>query len=312
MGARKEMVLNHVSVCAPGNADSTAWLADIARGMASLIEADLVRKVLRMHRSMHEIWCRPSHSLFDACQALRPHDRDAYAFLMRLTQKVPLCEGLGQDATSRFLACENQRPSGEDGEPLLLCALNEWIAVGFPSSSDWDKDCLRIEFEELLPSGEIENAREDIDNLSRAAHADAILDRSRRRCLDGITPAQVWTQRQALFPSLHFGPEVERHLGKQSRLLPQILGKLLALDASARAWKTGPAPTWNTNVTPESDDVRQAPKLRDARLFESERGGRKLFEWHARVGSGVRIHLRFDAGDRSIEIGYIGSHLPIE
>ena len=63
-------------------------------------------------------------------------------------------------------------------------------------------------------------------------------------------------------------------------------------------------------MTPESARVMQNPALREARCFRSGRGTMVLFEWHARFGSGARIHLRFDARTREIEIGYIGVHLP--
>ena len=52
------------------------------------------------------------------------------------------------------------------------------------------------------------------------------------------------------------------------------------------------------------------PTLHEARRFRSGGGTRVLFEWHARFGSAARIHLRFDARTREIEIGYIGVHLP--
>ena len=31
----------------------------------------------------------------------------------------------------------------EDGEPLVLCAITDWIAVGFPSDPVWDSDVSR-------------------------------------------------------------------------------------------------------------------------------------------------------------------------
>ena len=51
-------------------------------------------------------------------------------------------------------------------------------------------------------------------------------------------------------------------------------------------------------------------RLREARRFKSVNGEPMLFAWHARFGRGARIHLRFDARTRQIEIGYIGVHLP--
>ena len=66
-------------------------------------------------------------------------------------------------------------------------------------------------------------------------------------------------------------------------------------------------------VTPESQSVRdyKKGKLLEARRFRAASGERVLFEWHARFGGGARIHLRFDARVREIEIGYVGVHLPM-
>ena len=47
-----------------------------------------------------------------------------------------------------------------------------------------------------------------------------------------------------------------------------------------------------------------------ARRFRSQRGQRETFEWHARFGGSGRIHLRFDAVAREVEVGYIGPKLP--
>ena len=77
------------------------------------------------------------------------------------------------------------------------------------------------------------------------------------------------------------------------------------------AWRDGAAPPWTCKVTPESDRVMSHPSLREARRFRSGDGTPVLFEWHARFGSGGRIHLRFDASVREVEIGYVGGHLPL-
>lgn len=307
----REFVLNHASLSAPDGADLTSWLVDIASGMATLIDHRVAQRVLRMHRPVQEIRCRPGHSLYEAFAALRPDNRDAYVFLMRLAQKVPVSEGLGHDTKDRLDACESLRPSGTDGEPLLVCAFNDGVAVGFPSLPDWDRSQLRITFEELLSDGELGRAEEVVDNLTRAVHAEEILRRHRDRQSAGATAKDFWARRQDSFPNLLFGPEVEDHLREHERLLPQIKAKLTALDDSVRSWAEGPVPAWKSHVTSESSNVRNTPKLRDARRFGSERGGRKLFFWHARVGRGYRIHFRFDASDRSLEIGYIGPHLPV-
>ena len=73
----------------------------------------------------------------------------------------------------------------------------------------------------------------------------------------------------------------------------------------------GATPRWKCNVTPESDSVMNNATLRESRRFGSHYGTRELFEWHARFGSGGRIHLRFNPHAREVEIGYIGQHLPL-
>ena len=307
----REFALNHASLSAPDDAGLTIWLVGVAQGMASLINGGIAQSVLRMDRQMGDILCRPNRSLFDACASLRSRNRDEYVLLMRLAQKVPLGYGLEPDAADRLLACEGLRPSGEDGRPLLVCAITDGIAVGFPSSPEWDRDQLCVTFEQLLPDGELDQAEEYIDNLTRATHAEAILRRERERLGAGSSAVQVWARRREVFPNLLFGPEVEQHLKQHERLLRQILGKLFALDESARSWTEGPAPLWKTKVTPESTHVTDTPKLSDARLFDSEHGGKRRFLWHARVGNGYRIHFRFDPKGRCLEIGYVGPHLPV-
>ena len=94
-------------------------------------------------------------------------------------------------------------------------------------------------------------------------------------------------------------------------MLSTVVNRLMDLDRAAGAWRDGAAPSWTCKVTPESDRVMSQPRLREARRFRSAKGTRVIFAWHARFGSGGRIHLRFDARVREIEIGYVGSHLPL-
>ena len=129
----------------------------------------------------------------------------------------------------------------------------------------------------------------------------------------GSNPTKLWENRGIAFPNLVFGPDVQDNLTESANLLSTIVGKLKALDASARDWfdRGGSAPRWNTKVTSESRAVMTNPALREARRFRSHLGTREIFEWHARFGDHGRIHLRFDAESREVEIGYIGRHLPL-
>lgn len=203
----------------------------------------------------------------------------------------------------------------DDGAPLVLCAVTDAIAVGFPSEPVWDRDRLVVAFQELLSDGTLADAREEIDNLARSARARPIIERRRRLlrrlCADAT---DLRSRRGTLFPHLRFGPDVEDHLDHLNPgWLPTLVNRLADLDETAQEWETagGDAPPWKTLVTPESGRLMDNPRLREARRFRAVSGQRVLFEWHARFGGGAQIHLRFHAETQEIEIGYIGVHLPL-
>ena len=310
------MVLNHASLAPAGWHEVVEWLPDMATGVAALVRAAVVQKSLRMYRSEHEIRWSGNGSLFDAYQALRRQGaRDQSAFLMGLATKAPLLGALGPDVTDRFLMCETTALPAEDGAPLVLCAVTDAIAVSMPAEAVWDRDRLPVTFHELLPDATLAGAEEEIDNLARSTHAHPIIERHRQRLRhDCSNPAELWRLRAQLFPQLTFGPDVENHLlSLNAGLLATLVNRLADLDNTAATWAVtgGDAPPWTTKVTPESPRTMNDPALREARRFRSVTGERVVFEWHARFGSGGRIHLRFDAGSREIEIGYIGGHLPL-
>ena len=318
----REMILNHASLASAPRHDVPAWLADLASGMAAHVDTGIVPTTLRTHQSVHEIPCPDDGaSLWDAYQELRRSGRrDESVFFMRLTGKTPLLSGVESEVRDRFLACEATACEAktlppEEGAPLVLCAVTDGIAVGFPSEPVWDRARVTVAFRELLPNDTLADADEAIDQLTRTAHAGPIADRHARRARSRIqVPADVWSARAEAFPHLAFGPDVEDQIGEwNAGWLTTIVNRLADLDAAAAAWKEsgGPAPSWTCKVTPESESVMNNRKLREARRFRSVRGERALFEWHARFGAAERIHLRFDAGARTVEIGYVGGHLPL-
>ncbi len=233
---------------------------------------------------------------------------------MRLSTKVPLLIGVKPDVVECFHARESRTLPARDGEPLLLCALNNWIAVGLPSATEWDRDQLTVDFHKILPDASIEEDSKAIDNLTRSGHAVTILDRHRDQLRGNLTGNSFWQDKGKAFPHLTFGPDVEgQMLQTQAPVFQTVIEKLAQLDKSAALWhvRRDSAPPWQCKVTPESDSVRNNPKLRNARRFRSSRGTMEVFEWHARFGSSGRIHLRFESSAARIDIGYIGKHLPL-
>lgn len=269
-----------------------------------------------MRRGIHEIRCLPECSLFDIAMDLRRSgSRDEYEFMLTIAARARWTDDIDAAALDRLLSCQQRGLPGPDGEPLMLCVVMGGISVGFPSNALWDTDRLNIRFEELLPNGTIEPGTENIDNLTRCAHARAIAERHRSWLRSCSSAAELWQRRGEVFPNLLFGPGVEADLVKLGGELAGVARKLSKLNTVAEAWKDtgGGAPGWETVVTRESASTRNDPKLMKARCFDSAHGGKATFEWHARFGSGGRIHLRFGARtqEREIEIGYIGPHLPL-
>ena len=307
------MILNHASLVPCGRDEAVTWLADTASGMAALVKHGAAAASLRMCRGPHEVRCSPDQSLFDAYQDVRRRGAlEEYRFLMRLSTKSPLLRDVGADSTDRFLRCEEKALPEEDGAPLLLCALTDAIAVSLPSEPAWDRDRVTVDFLELLPDSSLVEVGESVDNLARSQHGAAIVQRHRERLPPPPDAAAFWRLREQLFPHLTFGPDVEHQCGTlNAGVLSTVVNRLMDLDRAAGAWRDGAAPSWTCKVTPESDRVMSHPTLREARRFRSVNGTRVIFEWHARFGSGGRIHLRFDARIREVEIGYVGRHLPL-
>ncbi len=308
----REMVLNHASLASPDEHTCLRWLRDLAVGMRMLIRHSAVDRALRSSVSPEEIWCLPSYSFRDAMYSLKATARDESLFLLGLATKAPLLTGLGATTKSLFLACETVSLSPDNGEPLLICAIQNWISLSFPSKPDWEQNTLTVRFRELLPSNDWRETQEAIDNITCTEHAATICERHRARVLSNRTPLQQWERREETFPHLLFGPDVDDRI-RNSGQLSAILPRLQRLNDDAAAWQKigGPEPPWSSEVTPESKGTMNAPRLNSTRRFRSHDGTSKLFEWHAKFGS-MRIHLSFDAASCTVEIGYIGTHLPLD
>ena len=311
----REMVLNHASLGSPDPHTAAAWLIDATKGMAQLIKDGLVESTLRMYKPHNQISCLANWSLWDAFVDLQKRGaREEFILLTGITAKIPLLSDIGEDVKDRFLRCELKTLPSSDGEPLVLCAITNGIAIGFPSDSTWDKDQSMVVFNELLPDGNFEELSQTIDNLTRSAHAQPICDRHRADTLQEFTSFEsLWHDRERTYASLIFAQDVESHLKRLNLgYMRRIVRVLERLNDAASEWiVTGEAiPLWRDEVRTESESVRNNPTLREARRFRSHDGVRRLFFLHADISESVRIHFRFDASLREVEIGYIGPHLP--
>lgn len=317
MAGMRRFILNHASFKSAGWHRVVEFLPEVVHAMMKLISAGIAKRSLVMCRFPFEIFVQNDRSLdavFRECK--NKGWRDESLFLMRLSSKSPLYADLSSDVVERLPLCESCDFSSDDGGPLLVCVMTDSISVSVPSNPRWDVCRLVVEFRELLSDGSWDRASEEVDNLAKVAHAGPIIERSRQRlrrhCFDTL---DLWRRRAEIYPHLLFGPDVSDQLSKLNRgWLPTLLNRLAELDETARDWRAmrGSSPRWKCKVTRESRPTMNRPSLRKGRCFRSVCGQKRLFEWHARFGSGGRIHLRFDSQAQEIEVGYIGKHLPTE
>ena len=142
----RELVLNDASIDAADQRTAMDWLADIAKGMSSLVVKKVVQNTLRTSRPLQAIHYRGNNSLWEIILALKQHDlREEYLFLMSSSVKTPLTNQLAQDIKDRFLACGGRTFPSPAGNSLVLCAISDGIAVSFPSDSVWDRNLIKVE-----------------------------------------------------------------------------------------------------------------------------------------------------------------------
>ena len=320
--AVREFVLNSASLPAPDIESGSRWLLDIARGMSTLVHRSLVEPRLRTNVRMHELRCAPGITMDQALwDLMRRGEMETYIFMSQLAKLTPIHLELQEEVRDRFLRCEaiGCEPLGMaaiDGELLVLCACSGSVLVSHPFNSMWDRDSLTVVLNELQPDdASVVEVSETVNALSRSSHADAIASRIGSGVLGTIkTFEMLWELRSEAFPHLEFGPDVNGQLNVINQgLVSGIKDKLTALNRDAGRWQTQRRGDirWSIRVTDESNSVKNDPRLSEARRFASVTGNSEFFFPHARLGNSVRIHLRVDSESRTVEVGYIGKHLPL-
>jgi hypothetical protein len=311
----REMILISESFAAQGWTAEKCHkaLADLSSGLALLIQGKWVLPSLRLQSGFDQIHLTADQTLLDGLLRMQKvgATRDAAVFWMRLAQKLPLQKDLPDAVMDRFLRTEPAAPLKSDA--MMLCVHMAAVAVSLPTAPPWLDNQFTVIFNALFEDN-IEEASETVDNLACSEHADQLVRRWQTLALAHLTPENFWGQRSIAFPVLNFGQDVQRQLASQGgHGFWTILEKLAELNASAEDWKksSGAAPNWKTKITPESTERMKNAKFEDSRKFRSADGTARVYEWHARFGSSGRIHLCFDASSKMVEIGYIGSHLPL-
>ena len=202
-----------------------------------------------------------------------------------------------------------QRQAGGLGLAYLL----HTTAVSLPSEEYWRQTHVQVRHTWLENSGMEREKEVKVPNLSTMTHVTVISDEMAGRDQAALKEQPViLAQRKAnCFPHLTFGLDIDPQTAELSvAILNLARGKLITLDGAVRNWRLeGTEKPALPMVHTESEATMQ--RYGNKREFRSISGQRNIFRLHAMIGSGYRIHFRIDKPNKTLEIGYIGKHLPV-
>ena len=317
----RQFVLNHASLVGKSQADVVPLLRDVVDGMTMLVSKNVARPILSAYTENPQIRCPDPMSLNDFIwsDALEIEFR---IFLSGVISKISLLDNLEENYKDRFIGCEYLSSSSSEGKsisltsdegaPLVLCAVTDWIATGF-ATNDWDCEQIVVHFNELMDDGSTKKVSEKIENLTRPHHAKLIYKSHYTQLQQQLSKESFGEYKNLAFPCLMFGQNVDKYIiDIQVQEFSTVVKKLKLLDEICEEWRMGSDsfPEFPRDFSQESESVRNDPKLYKKRTFVSSDGTSEIFEWHARFGSSGRIHFRILEDKKKIEIGYIGPHLP--
>ena len=204
--------------------------------------------------------------------------------------------------------------NGNTCEALGAAYLLDVPALSLDSAACWREKKLGIQVSHLdESSGEISTSDCEIVHAATLEHTKAHRDWIRQRLSSPIKAgADIWSNRQTLYPNLEFCIEVEKQLQRISMPshLHQIQRRLEALEQYDDEWTDERMKT----VLPEFSSESQSTMNRYANLrdFTRSNGAVVRCEWHMKMKRtlNLRLHFYWDKTTNTFVVGYIGTHLP--
>ncbi len=316
-----DYVLNGASIVEPYH-DVTAARTDLAtllRGLALLDADSATLPSLRMNVDpwlqlivqndveasislgglVHGFYGTPDHDLaafFDALNRTVPAEATLTNIeveaVLRLSPDAP-APGYEQTFPSVLAA----------GIDALICAAMNFILIGLRRSDLWRFDAM----------GFVSGCDACLfDHVAEPSHAEAIRGRRLAGLRHELASRTFWSMRARVFPGLLFGLDVQNQIEKFSTtLLPLLFKRLAELDERSTRWSQSKADRFPDGTTEISGETaRTMKRYADDRRFRGHDGVMRTFEDHMWVDRSHRIHLICNTTQKTVEIGYVGRHLP--
>ncbi|MHC1999936.1 hypothetical protein ACYQR9_05770 [Methylobacterium sp. CM6241] len=232
---------------------------------------------------------------FDAMRFYAPAvdqlDEQAIEAILRLT---PSCAAEGQEGIFEAVC--------EAGHEAMQCVVTGGTLVGL-AKPKWDFDLGAVTCDQDVVT---------FDHASCVGHVDAISQRVRRAAQATVTRRNFLAYRQTAFPSLIWGEEVDDQITVfPSEYLGLAFSRLANLDDMARRWSL------SGDAEPDSGVMELCLESKitmdnygDNRRFRSASGVMRTYETHVWIDRGNRVHVFLDKTNRTVEVGYVGKHLP--
>lgn len=238
----------------------------------------------------------------------QPQHRDLFRAIRSVQNHAPfrtvLPDGVGDGVDYSW--------NGLRAEALAAAHLMDGLLVSLLLDDCWDAAWMQGHRERLLDNGDGDavvkpdsvSVRHAATAANAAKHEDWI-----RTC--GLPEpdrgADIWVNRQELYPHLQFLPQVQHHLND---LVPEWVApvalELRRLDDAIADWDPAAQslPSWRSKVTPEFEMRRLKCRFTDLD------GVVRTFDWHARFTPGKgRLHFRLVPEQHTARIAYIGPKL---
>ena len=240
-------------------------------------------------------------------------DHDLAAFFDSLNHSVPADYALDNDVIDAILRLEPESPAlGYEqsfasveaaGTDAIICATMNFTLIGLLRCDLWRFDRM----------GFVSGSETYLfDHLAEPAHAEAINDRRVALLRSGLTARSFWKLKERVFPRLLFGLDVKGQIEKFSAtLMPLMFTRLAEVDSRAKVWRTSASDQFpDGRIAIKKETPRTMARYGHERIFRGHDGRTRVFEDHVWVDRSHRVHLLLDLNARSVEIGYVGPHLP--
>lgn len=286
--------------------DALKALEGVVAGLLELSTRNFISGNLWTDKPTYDISVCPGITLFELFLELNKLDPDKGWLLLEMMQICPIDDFVSDDDLGEYLMWEFESlPRHVD---LLLCTISaSKIAASLSPSEKWRKNPLE------LRAGVLGNFQDvKIDNVFSQDSAFEIIERIRNSELECINPNEFWNRRNELFPDLLFGPDVKIHLERVGNdIFKSALSRFQDLNAASASWSSSKSLNVSYPVKVRGESQATMNKHGKERMFRSSVGNVEIFEKHANLRDGHRLHLREVRDQNKIEIGYVGRHLRV-